>query len=120
MNHLARILLVVAPRLGSELLFKSRLYLCQSLQAVLETAIPFVDTPVKGKVTVSGAMDDFVDRGSRYAVLTGQVAYPYPHMILFEDFLTLSRRQSRPFMNCHMLSTVGRLPTVNNAVISYN
>jgi len=102
MEHLPRVVLVVAFGFAFALGLEFRFDLGEPLDAVLQAAEPLIDALVNREVLVPAVTKDLVYRGTGYVVLVGQLTDLLLVLVIgLADRLPLKWGQARVLVNNH-------------------
>ncbi len=122
MQHLARIVFVIAFRALLQPRFDRLCYLGQPFDAILQAAETLVRTVMHRKIPLPTAVQDFVNRGTTPMRGRRQISHPPARLIgSLVHLLALCWGQPGLFVNVHNTSVVHRLQqqeSVNNARFS--
>jgi len=121
-EHLARIVFIVAFRVLSQPLFNRAFYFRQAFYAIFEAPKPVICTVMHLKISLSTALEDFVYSGPTHVVRRRQIRDSATVLVIrLINLFALLRRQAGLFMNIHTTSVGYSLrwdQSVNNARFS--
>lgn len=107
MEHFSWILLVVSQRLSLQTFLEFGFNLRQAFQTVFKAAVTLIDALMDGKIALSSAINDIVNRMSAYPILAGEGGDSNVFVkVPISDFSPLDGRKPRRFMNSHIVHSI--------------